>query len=222
MNLAGNPLDFLVAFGAGLLVSFTPCVYPLLPITIGYIGASARGSRTKGFILSVAYALGVAITYSILGAFASLSGKIFGQVAGNPWTYFIVANACIFSGLVLLEVFTLPLLMFTTKKIEPKSTISVLLFGMISGLVVGPCTAPALGTILVYVGSRQNLIYGMLLLFCFAFGMSGMLILAGTFSSVFINLPKSGIWLSRIKKIFGLMLILIGEYFLIQTGRYML
>ncbi|MFH1622496.1 MAG: cytochrome c biogenesis protein CcdA [Candidatus Omnitrophota bacterium] len=222
MNLVGNPIDFLLAFGAGALISFNPCVYPLLPITIGYIGASARGSKLKGFLLSVIYALGVAITYSILGAVASLTGRIFGQIAGTPWPYFILANICIFFGLMLLDVFTLPLPVFTTKKIESKGMISVFLFGLVSGLVVGPCIAPALGTILVYVGTKQNLIYGMLLLFCFAYGMCTVLILAGTFSSILVNLPKSGAWMNRIKKISGLILIVMGEYFLIQTGRYML
>ena len=222
MNLVGNPLDLLIAFAAGVLVSFTPCVYPLVPITVGYIGGSARGSRLKGFILSVIYALGIATTYSILGAVASLTGKVFGQIAGSPWPYFIVANACIFFGLVLLDVFRIPLPTFSVKRIEPKGIISVFLFGMISGLVVGPCTAPALATILVYVGTKQNLVYGMSLLFCFAYGLCTVLILAGTFSSMLVNLPKSGMWIERAKKLCGLVLIGIGEYFLIQSGRYFL
>lgn len=222
MNLVGNPLDFLVAFGAGVLISFTPCVYPLIPVTVGYIGASARGSRIKGFLLSAIYALGIATTYSVLGAIASLTGKVFGQIAGNPWIYFIVANVCIFFGLVLFGVFRLSLPAFTVRKVEPKNAISVFLFGLVSGLVVGPCTAPALGTILAYVSTRQNLLYGMLSLFCFAYGMCSVLILAGTFSSVFVNLPKSGVWMERIKKFYGLVLIAVGEYFLIQMGRYIL
>ncbi|MFC1708925.1 cytochrome c biogenesis protein CcdA [Candidatus Omnitrophota bacterium] len=222
MNLVGNPIDFLVAFGAGIAISFTPCVYPLIPITVGYIGASAKGSRLKGFFLSAIYALGIATTYSALGAIASLTGRVFGQLAGNPWIYFIVANVCIFFGLVLLDVFRIPLPTFAAKRIEPKSAISVFLFGLLSGLVVGPCTAPALGTILVYVSTRQNLPYSMLLLFCFAYGMCTVLILAGTFSSVLTNLPRSGIWMARVKKVCGLILIVVGEYLLIQTGRYIL
>ena len=272
MNLVGSPIDLLIAFTAGVLMSFTPCVYPLIPITVGYIGASARGSRLKGFILSAIYALGIATTYSILGAIASLTGKVFGQIAGSPWPYFIVANACIFFGLVLLGVFNLSLPTLTplekatdevgggipfkadgdsmlpsaqivnpvrklisngvrelcsltgltAKKIEPKGIISVFLLGLVSGLVVGPCTAPALATILVYVGTKQNLFYGMALLFCFAYGLCTVLILAGTFSSILVNLPKSGIWIERIKKICGIILILVGEYFLIIAGRYFL
>lgn len=222
MNLVGNPLDFLIAFGAGVLVSFTPCVYPLIPVIVGYIGASTSGSRIRGFFLSVVYALGIATTYSILGLVASLTGKVFGQIAGNPWTYFIVANVCIFFGLVLLEVFSITLPALSVKRIEPKGAISVFLFGLVSGLVIGPCTAPALATILFIVGSRQNLFYGILLLFCFAYGMCSTLILAGTFSGIIVNLPKSGIWMARVKKLCGLILIGVGEYFLIQSGRYFL
>jgi thiol:disulfide interchange protein DsbD len=220
MILVGNPLDFFIAFGAGVLVSFTPCVYPLVPITVGYIGATSHGSRLKGFVLSAIYALGIAITYSILGAIASLTGRIFGQIAGSPWANFIVANACIFFGLVLLDVFNISLPTFKAKRIEPKGVFSVFLLGLFSGLVIGPCTVPALATILVYVSTKHTLVYGMALLFCFAYGMSTILILAGTFSGILINLPKSGIWMERIKKACGLILIGIGEYFLIQAGRY--
>ncbi|MDD5006221.1 MAG: cytochrome c biogenesis protein CcdA [Candidatus Omnitrophica bacterium] len=220
MNLAGSPLDFLIAFFAGVLVSFTPCVYPLVPITVGYIGASASGSRLKGFLLSLIYALGVATTYSILGILASLTGKVFGQMAGNPWSYFILANVCIFFGLVLWDVFTIPMPVFNTTKIVPKSIFLVFLLGLVSGLIVGPCIVPVLATILIYVATKQNLLYGVFLLFCFAYGLCTVLILSGTFSSILVNLPKSGIWATRIKKFCGLILIGAGEYFLIQAGGY--
>ncbi|NQU19105.1 sulfite exporter TauE/SafE family protein [bacterium] len=222
MNLVGSPLDFLIAFGAGVLVSFTPCVYPLIPVTVGYIGSLSAGSRLKGFILSIIYALGIATTYSILGAIASLTGKVFGQIAGTPWPYFIVSLVCIFFGLVFLEVFNISLPIFSIKKVEPKSVISVYLFGLVSGLVVGPCITPVLATILVYVGTKQNLVYAMFLLFCFAYGLCTVLILAGTFSGILVNLPKSGIWIEKVKKLCGLVLIATGIYFLIQAGRYFL
>lgn len=220
MNLAGNPVDFILVFLGGVLVSFTPCVYPLVPVTVGYIGASAQGSRFKGFILSIIYALGIAVTYSALGVVAGLTGKIFGQIAGTPWPYFIVANACIFFGLVLWDVFTIPLPNLGAKKIEAKGALSVFLVGLISGLVVGPCTTPVLAAILVYVSTKQNLVYGISLLFCFALGLCTLLVLAGTFSGILVNLPKSGAWLNRVKKLCGAVLIFAGEYFLIQAGRY--
>lgn len=222
MILAGNPIDFLVAFGAGILVSFTPCVYPLIPLTVGYIGASSSGSRLKGFLISLVYALGVAITYSVLGMVASLSGGIFGEIAASPVLYFILANVCIFFGLVVLEVFPFPFLHGGTVKIRPKGLVSTLVFGMVTGLAFGPCTAPALGSILVYVGTKQNMFYGAILLFCFAYGACATIILAGTFVGFLSNMPKPGRWLGWINKVYGFIFIGMGEYFLIKTGVYLL
>jgi len=88
-------------------------------------------------------------------------------------------------------------------------------------LVVGPCTAPALGTILLYVATKQSIFYGISLLLVFAYGMGFLLILVGTFSSILVNLPKSGIWLIRLKRFCGFILLGVGEYFLIKAGRAM-
>lgn len=222
MNLVGSPIDFLIAFAAGTAVSFSPCVYPLLPITVGYVGALSCGTRAKGFLITVVYALGVAITYSILGAVASFTGSVFGRIAGTPWPYLVVGNACLFFGLVFFDVFQLPSFYKGPVKIQPKGYIAILLFGMVSGLAVSPCTVPVLGSILVYVGTKQDSVYGMGLLFCFAFGVCATIILAGTFSGLLSKLPRSGNWLNRVKKIYGVVLIGTGEYFLIQAGRYML
>lgn len=213
-------MEILLAFGAGILVSFSPCVYPLLPITIGYIGASSQKDRFHAFLLSLIYVLGMSITYCILGVFASLTGKIFGQISSSPISFFIIGNICILFGLSMFGVFEVhipaPLL---NKLKSPKSKFSVLLLGLISGLIVGPCTAPVLGTILVFVATKQNLFYGVVLLFSFAYGMGALLILAGTFSGVLVNMPKSGRWMYTIEKIGGILLILAGEYFLISMGR---
>ncbi|HQP92272.1 MAG TPA: cytochrome c biogenesis protein CcdA [Candidatus Omnitrophota bacterium] len=220
MIQGGNPLELLLAFGAGILVSFSPCVYPLLPITIGYIGASQQKDRFHSFLMSLIYVLGMAITYSILGVFASLTGKIFGQISSSPISFFIIGNICIILGLSMLGVFELHMPNFFLNKMKPhKSKWSVFLLGATSGLIVGPCTAPVLGATLVYVATKQNLFYGILLLFSFAYGMGTLLILAGTFSGVLVNMPKSGKWMYTIEKFGGVLLILAGEYFLINMGR---
>ncbi len=220
MISGANPFEFVLAFGAGVLVSFSPCVYPLLPITIGYIGASQQKDKFHAFLLSLIYVLGMAITYCVLGVFASLTGKIFGQISSSPVSFLIIGNICIIFGLAMLGVFEMHLPDFFLNKIKgKKSKFSVFLLGVTSGLIVGPCTAPVLGAILVFVATKQNLFYGIFLLFSFAYGMGALLILAGTFSGVLVNMPKSGKWLYTIEKIGGVLLILAGEYFLVNMGR---
>jgi len=223
MTLQGNFLDYIFVFLGGAIISFTPCVYPLLPITVGYIGARSTGSKLRGFLLSLIYVTGIAITYSILGLIAALTGKLFGQIAAHPISHFIAGGIFIFFGLVLLDVFNLSVPRVPLQnKIKVKGFLSVFLLGLVSGLVVGPCTAPALGAILVHIGSRQNIIYGMSLMFAFAYGVGTVLILAGTFSGILINLPKSGSWLIKVKKACGIILILAGVYFLIKARSLML
>lgn len=221
MILQGNFLDYLTAFIAGIVVSFSPCVYPLVPVVLGFIGVKSGASRLRGLSLSLVYVSGLAVTYSILGLIASLSGKLFGQISSHPASFLVVGNVCIVAGLSFFDVIKISFtrLRLANKVTTDKGYLSSFLLGAASGLVAGPCTAPALAAILVYVASKQNVIYGTSLLFVFAYGMGFLLILVGTFSSVFVNLPKSERWLRGIKKLCGFILLAIGEYFLIQAGR---
>ncbi|OIO39064.1 MAG: hypothetical protein COT00_00740 [Candidatus Omnitrophica bacterium CG07_land_8_20_14_0_80_50_8] len=216
-----NPLlAFVAVFVAGIMVSFTPCVYPVIPLTLGFIGARSAGSRWKGFLLSLVYVLGMALTYAVLGAFASLSGKLFGQIGSHPVTYFIVANVCLLLGLSMLDVFQIP----QVSIFNPSSTkrqggfLGALIIGLFSGLIVGPCTAPVLAAVLVYVGSRHNLLYGFSLLFVFGYGVGFLMILLGTFTGLLASIPKSGVWLDCVKKLFGWVMVLAAEYLLIKMG----
>ena len=224
MTLSGNIFDYFIVFWAGVLVSFSPCVYPVMPLTAGFIGGlNTKGTRLMGFLISLVYVLGLAITYCVLAIFASLSGKVFGQFQNHPAIFLIVGNILIFFALAMLDVVPLPTLGLNFQnKIRPKNIWMVLLFGMACGLVVGPCTAPILGALLVYVASKQNILYGASLLFVFSYGVGASLILIGTFSGLLSRLPKSGPWLIRVKQFCGIILLIAGEYFLIQAGRLML
>jgi cytochrome c-type biogenesis protein len=231
-NLIGNlqsylqgsvGLAFLAAYIGGVVVGFTPCTYPLIPITVGFIGAQGSASRLRGFFLSVFYVAGMAVTYSVMGAAAVLSGKIFGQMQTTPWTYFILANLCIFMGLAMLDVFTVSLpvpqkLAKWTGTSNKKGFFSSFLVGAASGVVMGPCTAPALAVLLGFVALRTNLVLGMGLLFVFAFGMGTLLIIAGTFAGLIASLPRSGEWMIKIKHVFGWILIVTSEYLLYTAG----
>ncbi|MDY7032339.1 MAG: cytochrome c biogenesis protein CcdA [Thermodesulfobacteriota bacterium] len=212
-------MSFVAAFMGGLLVSFTPCVYPMIPITASFVGSrNVGGSKLKGFLLSLFYVIGVAVTYSTLGVFAAITGRLFGQISTNPYAYFILANIVIVLGLAMLDVFQIPV--FAPKKeIKRGGYVGIFIIGLCSGFIAGPCTTPVLGVLLAYVASTKNILLGGSLLFVFAFGMSILLIMIGTFSGVLATLPKSGEWMVKIKKVLGILMIGLGEYFLIKMGQ---
>jgi thiol:disulfide interchange protein len=222
MTLSGNPWEYLYVFLGGIALSFTPCVYPLIPVTVGYIGISARGSKLKGFVLSSVYVTGLAIVYSLLGLAAALTGKMFGRISSHPLTLAVVGAAFIFFGLAMLHVFPLYFPPVTRGAgFRKKGIFSVFVLGMISGLVASPCVAPALGAILAYLATSRNVFYGMTLLLVFAYGMGLTLILTGTFSTVLLHLPKSGRWMLIIEKICAWVLIGVGAYFIFTALRRM-
>ena len=229
--LTGNSLlAYPAAFVAGLLISFTPCVYPVIPIQLGFIGAqTARtgnseeksGFNSRGFTLSVIFVLGMSLVYAALGAFASLTGTLFGSWAASPWTFIIVANIIILLALSMFDVFTIQMPQFLSRW-NPgkggKGYLSALLIGASSGLVVGPCTAPALGATLAYVGSQGNVVFGTTVLFAFSLGMGVLMIVLGTFTGALLLLPRSGGWMVKVKTAFGILMLIIAQYMLIQAG----
>lgn len=231
--LQGNSILALpVAFLAGVLISFTPCVYPIIPIQLGFIGGQTAnlnqdnemGSKFnfRGFSLSVLFVTGMSIVYAALGAFASLTGTLFGAWASSPWTYLIVANIVLIMALSMLDIFSITTPQFLNKwnpKSKGKGYLSALLIGASSGLVVGPCTAPALGATLAYVGTQGNVLFGTSVLFAFAFGMGILMIALGTFSGFFAAMPRSGVWMEKIKKGFGFAMIIVAQYLILEAGK---
>lgn len=220
MTLSGSPIDYLVAFLAGVLASFTPCVYPLIPVSAGYIGVRSAGSGAKGLFLSLSYVTGVAVTYSLLGILASLTGTIFGRISTHPLTYFLVGLVIILFAFSLLDLFTLKLPSpVKFPRFKRQGYLSAFFLGLFSGLVVSPCLTPVLGSILVYLATKGNLLYGATLLFSFAYGMGIILILVGTFSATLLYLPKSGAWLLYIKRACAVILFGAGLYFILMAIR---
>ena len=217
-------LAILAAFIAGIGASLTPCIYPLIPITVSFVGAYSGGSKLKGFFLSLFFVLGIAITYSILAVFAALTGKGFGEIASNPWVYFFIANMCLFFGLSMLDVFVLQTPQFLQRagNVRMGGYLGALLSGLGYGLVAGPCLSPILGVLLVVVGQRQQVIFGIILMFVFSLGLGMLLIAIGTSTSVLTTLPKSGKWMVVVKKVFGVLMLLLAEYFLFKMGQYWL
>ena len=220
---AGSPLAYAVAFLGGMFVSFTPCVYPVLPVTVGYIGSRGRGSRRRAFLLSAAYAVGMALTYAALGMAAGLSGSVFGEATSHPLSYLLLGNVCILLALSMFDVFHLPTPAILARAggtgSAPGGMGGAFVVGMLSGLVIGPCTAPVLGGLLLYVGASGHPVFGATLLFTFALGMGLPVVALGTFAGLLTNLPKAGAWTVKVQRAFGILLLLAGEYLLLEAGK---
>jgi thiol:disulfide interchange protein DsbD len=224
MNLSPNPLSFITVFFAGILVSFSPCVYPFIPITLAFIGVRGTRSRWQGFYLSLIYACGLSFTYALLATLAVLSGRVFGSFTQSAFFYLIIGNIYVVLALSLLDVFSIaslkinPFKRLLEKPYLARGGLGVFLVGVFSGLVIGPCTTPALGAILAYIAQEKNIIAGVALLITFALGMSFLLILSGTFGALLQRLPKSGLWNLRLKRLGAIFLLIGAEYFFMKAG----
>ncbi len=215
MNLSGGPFDFVIAFIGGVLVSFTPCVYPLIPISASYIGVRSSGSKVRGLILSLIFTTGVAVTYSILGLIASLTGTFFGRISTSPTAYFVFGAIIIVFGFSMLDLFVIPFpQLVKLPALKQRNYFSTFLLGLSSGLIASPCLTPVLGSILAYLTVKKNILYGATLLFCFAYGMGLTLILVGAFSSALLSLPRAGKWMRYIKRFCACLLIALRAYFI--------
>lgn len=213
---AGSFSAILVVFAAGVLTSLTPCVYPMIPVTVTYIGGAAGGNRKRAVGLSLIYVLGLAIVYASLGVIAAMLGLIFGDFVRGPWVYGFVGLIIAGFGLAMLGVFTIPALMtgLQGQGARRGGYVGAALMGVAAGFVAAPCTAPVFGVLLTYVAKTRSVVWGGTLLFVFALGLGLLLMLLGIFSGLLTSLPKAGAWMDRIKKGFGVAMLLIGAWFL--------
>ena len=221
---AGSLSAVFVVFAAGVLTSFTPCVYPMIPVTVTYIGGAAAGNRRRAVALSTTYVLGLAIVYAGLGVAAALLGKIFGEWTRHPVVYAGVGLIIIALGLAMLDVFTIPALAtgLQGKGARKGGYLGAAVMGVAAGFVAAPCTAPVLGLLLAYVGQTRNVVWGGSLRFVFALGLGLLLMLLGVFSGMLSSLPKAGMWTVRIKKGFGIAMLVVGAYFLWMSATMLL
>lgn len=211
-------------FLAGVATSLTPCVYPMIPITAGILGgagAAGTGSRRRNVVLTLAYVLGLALVYSLLGLLAGLSGTLFGSVSSSPWALFVMGNLLLVFGLALLDVFTISVpagVSALVSRIDARSVPGVFLLGATSGLVAAPCGAPAFAAVLTFVSTTGSAWLGFLYLFVFSLGLTALLIVVGLLSGSVAALPRSGVWTLVIKRAGGVLLIAMAEYYFVRMG----
>ncbi len=210
-------LAYGAAYLAGVLVSFTPCIYPVVPITAAVIVGQGDVSAARGFVLSLFFVLGLALTYTALGVFAALTGKLFGTIQTSPLTLGVLGGLFILMGLAMLDVFQLSLERYAPRGLtggNRKGIFGSFMIGLTSGFILGPCTAPVLAVILGVVAARQSVFFGGSLLFVFSLGVGSLLVLVGTFAGILASLPKSGAWMTGVKKLSGIVMLAAGAYFL--------
>lgn len=211
---SGSWLAYAAAFGGGVLTSLTPCVYPLIPITVSIFGARSTASRGQAMALSGLYVLGIAAMYSALGAGAALTGKAFGSVAQNPWI--VGAIALLFAAMAasMFGAFELQLpagLQARLSRVGGAGYAGALGMGLVAGVIAAPCTGPVLAAALAYVGSRGSVAFGLSIMFTYALGMGLLFFIIGAFS---VSLPKSGPWMEAVKGVFGVALLAAAGIFL--------
>ena len=210
-------------FGAGLLTSLTPCVYPMVPITAGILGgAGARTrSRRKTVQLTLLYVLGLSLVYATLGLIAGLTGTLFGTISSNPWAYFIFGNLLLIAALAMLDVIPVVVpqrLLTGASGIGGQSAWGVFLMGATSGLVAAPCGAPAFAAVLTWVSSTQSGVLGFIYLFVFSLGMTAVLVAIGLSAGTLSALPRAGAWMRWIKVIAGIVMLGMAEYYFVKMG----
>ncbi len=222
--LSGSPLVALaVLFGAGVLTSLTPCVYPMIPITASVISGTARENQTRWRTLgmTLTYVVGMAMLYAVLGLFAGLSGTLFGTISASPWALLAIGNLLLLFALFMLDVFPVPVprrLMEWASRKEGGSYGAVFLLGATSGVVAAPCGAPAFAVVLTWVAATRAGLMGFVYLFVFSLGMTTLLVGVGLFSGLVTRLPKSGPWMVGIKRLAALLMIGMAQYYFVKAG----
>jgi len=210
----GLLLALALMFVGGVLTSFTPCVYPLIPITVSFFGAS-RAAPLRGFALSVVFVLGMATMYSALGVSAAATGAVFGSVMSNPAVIGVVAIVFLTFAASMFGAFKIrlsPSLQARLASVGGVGYPGAFLAGLVAGIIAAPCTGPVLGAALAYVATTADLAFGFAAMFIFALGMGLLFIVIGTFSARIV--PPSGPWLERTESVFGIIMATAALYIL--------
>ena len=215
-RLAGMslPLLLITVFFGGLALNLTPCVFPLIPITIGFFSQQKKDGAGGAFGLAFAYFIGIALTYSVLGVLAALGGAIFGGALQNP----------IVVGVIVLVLLALAASMFGAWEIRPPAwamqasggrsgMLGALIMGLLMGIIAAPCIGPFVIGLLTFVGQKGDPVFGFFVFFALAAGLGLPYLLLGTFTGLVNRLPASGAWMIGVRRVFGVILIAMAAYF---------
>lgn len=213
----GYVLAFGLAFGTGFLLSFSPCTYPMIPITVSIFAGQARGPG-RGFFLSLIYVLTMAVIYGIMGVIVATVGGVFGAWLAHPIVVSVIVTIFVVFSLSMFGLFELQVPEALRNKLASKGggegIGGVIVLGAIAALVVSPCVGPFVAGIMLYIATTGSALMGFAILFTFALGLGTLFVLIGTFSSSIQALPRAGTWMESVKRFFGFVLLLMALFFL--------
>jgi len=224
-SIAANHLGLTLAlcFVSGILTSLTPCVYPMIPITINIFGRASQAGPTSGafngrvFGLAVIYVGGMCLTYSILGLVSGLTGSLFGSLMQSSWMLGFMSLLFLVLALGQLGLFKLALPASLQTKFasagNTTSPVGIFVMGIFSGLIISPCVGPVVAGILAFVFESSNAWMGTLYFFSFSLGLGVLFLVIGGFSGVLSKLPRSGSWMTRINRVLAVLLIVAAGYY---------
>ena len=203
-------------FAMGLALNLTPCVYPLISVTIAYFGSQAKQRRGHALLLSAAYTLGIALTFSALGVSAALSGELFGRALQQPLTLALIACLMVALALSSFGFYTLqpPSWILQKAGAAAGGVAGALFMGLTMGIVAAPCVGPIVVGLLVLVGAKGDAGLGFLLFFVLALGLGAPYVALGAAAGSIAHLPRSGEWLVWVERLFGFLLLGLALYFL--------
>ncbi|MDQ5872360.1 MAG: thioredoxin fold domain-containing protein, partial [Acidobacteriota bacterium] len=211
----GMFLVLLSIFAGGLALNLTPCVYPVIPLTVGFFGGQSGGSKRRMFGLAGLYVLGMATMYSILGVGAALSGRLFGSMLQNPWVLAAIAAALVAMALSMFGVWEIRLPTALMNRAGARvGAAGAFGMGLFVGVVAAPCIGGFIVGLLAFVAARQDAFLGFLFFFTLSLGLGLPYLFLAAYSGRISRLPRAGEWMDGIKKIFGWVLLAMAAYFL--------
>lgn len=212
---SGLLLTLIIVFLGGLALNLTPCVYPLIPITIGFFGGQSEGKTSRLFLMGLFYVLGMALTYSIVGVITALSGAIFGALLQNTFVILFIVLIFIVLSLSMFGVyeFKLPDSLVAKAGGAKSGLFGAFFMGLTMGIVAAPCIGPFVIGLVTYVAAKGDPFYGFILFFVMAVGLGIPYLVLALFSGKIKNLPRAGFWMDAVKHIFGFILLGMAIYF---------
>lgn len=216
-ELSQSPFIFISVFFLGLGLNLTPCIYPMLSITVSLFRGSEHEPRGRAFMKALFYVLGMVTMYSALGIIAAMTGRFFGEWLQNFWVQ--LATGLLVAGLAFsmlgLYQFRLPSWLVPSRQGAVKGAhLSFFVSGLLVGIVAAPCMGPAVLTLLTFVSTQRNAVFGFSLFFVMALGLGLPYLVLGTYSGLLSKLPKSGAWLVWFERLMGVVLLTFGIFYI--------